>query len=155
MPYLSRQRPPTTEQQELAELLHVDLKPTDSIGIAAARLMDAIVDQIQPPNGWRRPPRHVTPSPEQCRLADEVGACIDGETARVAQEIIADRIEIKKLDEIKQLDIRPGKRFCRMDLSGDHHIVEIHSVGPDGVVRLKRNRGHPTRPEELHRIHYP
>jgi hypothetical protein len=150
MAYVMRRRPPTAVQRELAERLGVRLKATDTVGVAAARLADAVIDAIQPANGWRKPPHHDPPTGAQRDLAQELNVDVDGESSRVALELIADRIEEARLQAVDRLGIRTGAQFCRGDLFG-HEIVTVSSVGPDGVVRLIGDGGTPCRWDELHR----
>jgi hypothetical protein len=69
MPYKSRHRPPTPGQRKLADKLRIRLKRSDTIGVVAARLMDAVIDEVRPANGWSRPSSHDEPSDEQRDLA--------------------------------------------------------------------------------------
>jgi hypothetical protein len=153
MPYMRRDRPPTPEQRELAAKLSVQVEPFDTIGVAGARLTDALIDFLEPPNGWRKAPRHDPPSPDQMELAEQIQVNIGNATARVAFELIADRLEALKHAAITRKGIRPGETFCLETPLDGHTVVVVKSVGPDGSIRLVGDRGMSRRPDDLHPVH--
>jgi hypothetical protein len=152
MPYNSRHRPPTPGQRKLADRLRIRLKRSDTIGVVAARLMDAVIDEVRPANGWSRPSPHDEPSDEQRDLAQRLHLPLNKESKRVAAALIADRIEERRLAYIHKLKLSPGAIFCT-ERYGGHRLVTIQSIGPDGLVRLAGERGWPRWPEDLHAKH--
>jgi hypothetical protein len=151
VPYRPHGRLPTAEQREIAARLGLPPGASDTAGILAARIADAVASAVAPGLGWTNPRAREAPSAEQWDLATELHVDISANSRRVAFARLAAAIERSREERLRALDLARGEVVCYLD-GEEHWHSSVLSVQADGRVTLRGDSlGYRRRPELIRR----
>ncbi len=143
---------PTFIQIRVATALEIDVAG-DSLGVAAARIHDAVAEAIAERHGAR------PATPRQIEFAATLSLDVSSDTVRVASARIADELDRCNRDALVSLNLQAGDRVVirkRYEIDGRHHAwiheFTISSIDSSGRLHFKGGNGAGAWPTEVEKL---
>jgi len=117
------------QQKEIAAALGVSIEGIKTFRVAAAKIMDFVAPSV----GEKE---QLSPTQSQLDYANSLNIDVSNDTRRVASAKIQDHLEIKNLEALKSLNLKPGDKV----LYDNGYMIKEHivsSIKEKGKVYFK------------------